>query len=129
MLIAGGVFIHRKDVDGNNRVRLGIQFGEAGNGSSFLQNSPTELNLGPSATSPDFQLALGYDGASHVLSVAMYDAAGVMMDRVSADLDASPGGLIPNLPNTVQTMLSALAVTHAGWADFAFGPGGSVPNT
>ncbi|GMV97605.1 MAG: hypothetical protein AMXMBFR83_19620 [Phycisphaerae bacterium] len=128
--VCGALLIHRKDANtGNFMVRLGVQFGEAGLGNHFLKSASTEVNLGASASTPDYYLAIGYDGSSHVLSLGLFELNGAPLGLFSTDLDAFPGGLAPSAGNTVQTMLDSLAMTHLGWNDFVLVGGGSTPNT
>lgn len=115
--IVGGLLQHRKSAEGTYFVRLGVQYGESGTGSHFYRGG-AEVNLGASPQATDFYLAIGYDGGGHILSIAMYDAAGLVLGQLSADLDDSSTGLIPSGVNSVQTMLDASALTHLGWNDY-----------
>jgi len=119
-----GVIMRHWKVGDNSFVSMDMIYGEAGTGAFLFDAtgangygpfSPTAISLGSEAEGRDLQLALGYDGTSHVLTSELYDGDGNLMSGNLVDLDTS---LSPTGSNTVQTMLDALQVTHLGWADY-----------
>lgn len=116
--VLGGLLQHRYDsLSGNYSLIVGIEFGESGAGNHFYKGG-AEINLGATPQLNDYYFAIGYDGTSHVLSIAFYNSSGNVLSTVSQDLDSTPGGLVPSTGNTVQTMLNNLQLTHLGWNDY-----------
>lgn len=119
-----GVMMRHWKVGGNYFTSMDMVYGEAGTGSHFFDATglngygpfaPTAIFLGTDPFSNDMQLAIGYDGTTHVLTAELKDGAGNLISGNFVDLDNS---LVPVAPNTVQTMYDALAITHLGWADY-----------
>jgi hypothetical protein len=124
-----GLIMRHWNAGGNYYVSMDMTYGEAGFGGQLFDAggangygpfAPTAIFLGPNAEGRDLQLAIGYDGNTHVLTAELYDGDGNLMSGNSSDLDTS---LVPTNPNTVQTMLDALQVTHLGWSEYAAGGG------
>ena len=74
------------------------------------------VNLGPTENSKTYQLAIGYEGNGHVLSVGLYTDQGIELATVSADgsvtIESSfaPGpAILPELPRF------GLQMTCLGW--------------
>jgi PEP-CTERM motif len=119
-----GVIMRHWKVGLNYFVSMDLVYGEAGAGAQFFDATgvngygpfaPTAIFLGTNPFVDDMQLAIGYDGATHVLTAELKDGLGTLISGNSADLD---NVLVPTAPNTIQTMYDSLAITDLGWADY-----------
>ncbi len=91
-------------------------FGTVGNtGPGYLAGP--DIWLGTDASSNDYQLAVGFDGSTHVQYVQLFDAIGIPLGGVIADLDTDVPGL--QIYGTPAQEIGALAVDHLGWSDYS----------
>lgn len=105
------------------RVDLGIGFGSVGYTWFGTRWGPT-INLGVNPTPNTYQLAIGYNGVTHVLSVGLFDASGNLLGRLDPDLDTDVVGL--QSPGTPEQEIGGLVVNHLGWMDYRQN-GGNLP--
>lgn len=101
-------------------VALDIGVGSVGN-TNFGYKAGSTISLGSGALSNVYQLALGYNGLTHALTLSLYSSSGTLLTTNAADLDTDVPGLLSAGPATVE--LGALALTHLGWGDYT-GNGG-----
>jgi len=125
-----GVMLRHWKGGDNYFMSLDMVFGGSGTGTghaAHLFDATGANDYGPfvstaiflggagAAEGRDLQLAIGYDGATHVLRAELFDAVGTLIAGNMVDLDTA---LSPTGTNTVQTVLDALAMTHLGWAEY-----------
>lgn len=111
--IVGAVLRHWKPT-GSNEYYVGVDvaFGTVGI-TGFGYQSSGSIYIGTNPTANDYQLAIGYDGATKVLSLGLYDAIGNLIVANSANL--------VGLTNAGE--VGAMSVNHLGWSDYT-GNGG-----
>jgi hypothetical protein len=118
--VCGALLRHRK-WNGIYFLSLDLGFGSVGN-TDFGYLAGPQLSIGATdAIGKTFKLAVGYDGSTHVLSVALFDGEDGQIHGLSADLDTDMPGL--QQPGTPADEIGALAVTHVGWGDYSAGEG------
>ncbi len=101
-------------------VATDLAFGGAGNtGFGYLAGNSAALGTNP--VGQEFQLAIGYDGVTHVLTVGLFDNQGQQVSVNSADLDTDVPGL--QSPATPLDEILSINLTHLGWSDYT-GNGG-----
>jgi hypothetical protein len=81
-------------------------------GFGYSAAPATWLQTNPQAQ--DFQLAIGYDGPSHALSVGLYDASGTPLIERLTTLEA----LLPGTTGEAAA-INNMALTHLGWEDYS----------
>ena len=114
----GARFIREVDGSGNNYVNLGGGWGSDGNTGSG-RNFAGPVDLGTDLDGRPLYLAIGYDGTTHILTVALHDGAtGAELSSASGDIREFDNLGFPSGSPEVNAELAALAVTHAGWTDF-----------
>ena len=111
---------HLRNSPGHDMVRLVASFGSVGN-TYVGYKYGSFVDLG-SAEGMELQLAIGYDAATKILKVALFDVGANKLAEVQSPIDQLPTlGFAPGSPE-VQNELSNLAVTHLGWTDFLSAP-------
>lgn len=117
-----GALLRHWRADGVSYVALDVAAGSVGN-TSFGYRAGLIVSLGSNPASNTYQLAMGYNGSTHVLTLGLYSAAGTMLASVSADFDTDlPGFHVPGPPSSEY---NALALTWLGWGDYT-GNGGNI---
>jgi len=95
----------------NNDYYVGVDLFAAGWGNtSPFTLSGNNFYLGPNAVGTDYQLAIGYNGATHVLDVALYSASGTEIARTTGDLDIAYPGFATESPSFL--------FNYLGWSDY-----------
>ncbi len=112
--VCGAILRHWK-AGSDYMVQLGIGFGSVGN-TGFGELEGPEINLGPSATTALYRLAVGFDPSTNKLSVGLYGATGTLLGRMDPDLDIDVPGL--QQYSTPASEIAALAVNYLGWMDY-----------
>jgi hypothetical protein len=112
--VCGAIIRHWK-VDPNYYAAVDLAFGSVGFTSFGYLAGPT-IWLGTDPMSNDYQLVVGYDGSTHVQSVQLFDAIGIPLGGVTADLDTDVPGL--QQFGTPAQEIGALLVDHLGWSDY-----------
>lgn len=114
----GARFIRQVDGSGNQIIRLGggwASEGFTGSGRNFAG----DVDLGPNLAGRPLQLAIGYDGSSHVLDVGLFDGvSGTELSRATKDIRLFDNLGVPSGDPALNNELNFLALTHAGWTDF-----------
>jgi hypothetical protein len=123
--VVGALLQQWKDLTADEyKTNLGIGFGAYGL-SNFGYFSQTAYPLGspqgdvtshglPNIEGQDFYLAMGYEPATTVFTVHLYDADGFLIGQNSVPLPQ-----IPSLGFNQQAELEAMALTHVGWHDYS----------
>jgi hypothetical protein len=96
---------------------VGVDLAFESNGSNvggFGYNAGPATWLGTSATTRDLQLAVGYEGSSHTLSVGLYDANGTPLIERSDTLE----NILPGTSGE-SAAIAGMALTHLGWSDYS----------
>ncbi|MCC7352073.1 MAG: PEP-CTERM sorting domain-containing protein [Phycisphaerales bacterium] len=119
----GGRLRHYQ-IGGDYLVGLDVAFGSTGH---LVENFATAagplpnyaINLGPNALNTDYQLAVGWDGTTRTISLALYDDQGNLLGQHSGVLSPSNPALIPSSSQgDVDAEVADLSVTHLGWGDY-----------
>jgi hypothetical protein len=119
--VAGAILRHWK-VGAYYYVATDLAFGSVGNTAfGYLAGSTASLGTNPGANT--YQLAIGYEGTTHVLRIGLYDSQAQQIAGITADLDTDVPGL--KSAGTPAQEIGALAVTHLGWEDYT-GSGGNL---
>lgn len=122
----GGLLRHYVDGNGNYLVGLDVAFGGSGNFATSSGPLSTEppytsdyaVNLGSNPLGTNYQLAVGWDGATRTVTLALYDAQGNLLGEHSGVVSAT--GSLPVWPTqpSVDSEVASLSVTNLGWSDY-----------
>jgi FG-GAP-like repeat len=114
----GARFIRQVTAGGSNLVNMGGAWGSEGF-TSTGRNFVGDVNLLSNLDGRQLQLAIGYDGASNILDVGLFDALnGNELIRSTGDIRTFENLGVPIGNPALNQELNALAVTHVGWTDF-----------
>jgi hypothetical protein len=119
-MFLGCELTHRRDDQGDDFVQLTAAWVSVGHSQIGRLVQDGEVNLGQNATTRDLKLAIGYDSATRVLTVALYDEMNNKLAEVSEAIDMMPSLGSPDLPE-IQEEVNDLALSHLGWSDFVGG--------
>lgn len=113
-----GALLRHRNVGGDYRVRMGVQWGTTYGQDRYAAG--TDINLGPDPFSQTYQLAISYLGGADdifVLDAELFDSSGTSLGIASA---TSIDGLLPwgSDPAAKAAALDALLPTHLGWGDY-----------
>jgi len=118
-----GARLRHYQIGGDYLVGLDVAFGSTGhlaeNFATLAGPLPNyAINLGPNALGTDYQLAVGWDGATRTVSLALYDSQGTLLGQHSGVV-AYQSTLTPlSSPGDIDAEVADLAVTHLGWGDY-----------
>ena len=73
--------------------------------------------------SDNYQLTVGYDGTTRVLTLGLYDGQGNLVTQNVGDLDTDLPGLTAYGSGAYNGELNAMAFTHLGWSDYTYNGG------
>ncbi|MBI4581277.1 MAG: hypothetical protein HY718_16360 [Planctomycetes bacterium] len=113
----GARFYHYRQ-GADYRLQIGAAWGSVG--YTYTGHKTVNVSLGPKLpVGRNFLLAVGYDGPSMNLWVALYSqATRELIAIVGGDIRTFPNlGVPPNHP-ALQNELNELSMTHLGWTDF-----------
>lgn len=119
----GGRLRHYQ-IGGDYLVGLDVALGSVGNLQENFAVAAGPLpnyaiNLGPSALGTDYQLAVGWNGATRTVSLALYSAGGTLLGQHSGVLaPGNPPFIYLSNQTEVDNEVAALSVDHLGWGDY-----------
>lgn len=116
----GARFIRQVGGSGDHYLQVFGAWGSDGYTGSGRNLPAGQQNLGTTLPGRPLQLAIGYDGSTHILDVGLFDGTdGTELFRNTGDIREFDNlGVPPDSP-ALQNELNALALTHAGWTDFS----------
>ncbi|MCC6421865.1 MAG: PEP-CTERM sorting domain-containing protein [Phycisphaerales bacterium] len=118
----GGRLRHYQ-IGGDYLVGLDVAFGSTGH---LVENFAVAagplpnyaINLGPNALSTDYQLAVGWDGVTRTVSLALYDDQGTLLGQHTGTITVGSAMTPSSSQVDLDAEVADLSVGYLGWGDY-----------
>lgn len=119
----GGRLRHYQSIAGDYLVGLDVAFGSTGHLAENFATAAGPLpnyaiNLGPDALNTDYQLAVGWDGTTRTVSLALYDDQGNLLGQHSGTVTLGSTLTPSSSQGDLDAEVADLSVSHLGWGDY-----------